>query len=85
MDKGRLNRGFSLTNPSLKRALIVVGPTSSGKQFCNTIVHEIHHLAVAVADSLGYDLESEIPAYIAGDAAIALAETICKLGCPHCR
>ena len=46
-----------------------------------SFVHEVHHLAVAIADSLGYDLESEAHAYIAGDAALALAKTICELGC----
>lgn len=63
---------------------MVVGPTSSGKQLINTCVHEIHHLAVAIADSLGYDLEGESPAYLAEDSALALAETICEFGCPNC-
>ena len=84
MDSERLNCGFTFANPDLKRAVVVVGPTSSGKQFVNTLVHEIHHLAVAIADSLGYDLEGESPAYLAGDSALALAETICEFGCPNC-
>lgn len=84
MDSERLNCGFTFANPDLKRAVVVVGPTSSGKQFINTCVHEIHHLAVAIADSLGYDLEGESPAYLAGDSALALAETICEFGCPNC-
>ena len=67
------------------RAVVVIGPTSSGKQFVNTLVHEVHHLAVAIADSLGHDLESEVPAYLSGDAAMALAETVCEFGCSHCR
>lgn len=85
MESDKLNCGFTFTNPDRKRALVVIGPTSSGKEFVNTMVHEIHHLAVAIADSLGHDLESEAPAYIAGDSALALAETICEFGCPHCR
>lgn len=84
MDSERLNCGFTFANPDLKRAVVVVGPTSSGKQFINTCVHEIHHLAAAIADSLGYDLEGESPAYLAGDSALALAETICEFGCPNC-
>lgn len=85
MDSDKLNCGFTFANPDLKRALVVVGPSSSGKEFINTLTHEIHHLAVAIADSLGYDLEGESPAYLAGDSALALAETICELGCPHCK
>ncbi len=42
-------------------------------------------LAVAIASELGIDLESETPAYLAGDSARALAEVVCVLGCDHCR
>ena len=85
MDNDRLNCGFTFANPDLKRALVVVGPASSGKQFANTFAHEIHHLAVAIADSIGVDLESETPAYLAGDTTMALIETVCEFGCPHCK
>lgn len=50
----------------------------------NTLVHEIHHLASVIADGLGVDLLGETPAYVAGDAAMALAHTLCDLGCSHC-
>lgn len=85
MEDDRLNCGFTFTNPRMKRAVVVIGPTSSGDEFIDTLTHEIHHLAVAIADSIGVDLESETPAYLAGDAAFALAKTICEFGCPHCR
>lgn len=78
------NCGFTFANPELFRAVVVVGPTSSSDEFIDTLVHEIHHLAVAIASELGIDLEGETPAYISGDFARALASTICELGCPHC-
>lgn len=78
------NQGFTYANPDYLRATVVVGPTTSGAEFQDTLVHEIHHLAVAVAANLGFDLEGEGPAYISGDTARALAEVVCKLGCPHC-
>lgn len=84
MDSGKLNCGFTFANPDLKRAVVVVGPTSSSNEFVNTFAHEIHHLAVAIADSLGYDLEGETPAYITGDTTMALIETVCELGCSRC-
>lgn len=84
MESGK-NRGFTFANPVLKRAIVVVGPTTSGKEFIDSLVHEVHHLAVAIGKSIGYDLESEGPAYISGDAARALAHTICELGCDKCR
>ena len=83
MECGR-NCGFTFSNPDRFRAVVVIGPTTSGSEFTNTLVHEIHHLAVAIASELGIDLERETPAYIAGDAAMALAEVICRFGCPCC-
>lgn len=78
------NTGFTFTNPEEYLALVAIGPTSSGEEFVNTLVHEIHHFAVAVAAELGIDLESETPAYVAGDSARALADVVCSLGCRHC-
>lgn len=63
---------------------MAIGPTTSGAEFQDTLVHEVHHLAVAIAAELGIDLESESPAYIAGDSARALADVVCELGCRHC-
>ena len=76
--------GFTFTNPEEKRAVVFIGNTSSGAEFTDTLVHEVHHLAVAIAAELGIDLDSETPAYVAGDAARALADVICELGCSRC-
>lgn len=78
------NCGFTYADPETLEAVVFIGPTKSGDEFVNTLTHEIHHLAVAVASELGIDLESETPAYIAGDAARDLAETICQMGCCRC-
>lgn len=85
MESGDKNTGFTFSNPYDCVAIVAIGPTTQGEEFINTLTHEIHHLAVAIAASLGIDLESETPAYVAGDSAMALAETICELGCRHCR
>lgn len=78
---GRPNEGFAYTNPFRREAVIVVGPAVSGEQYLNSIVHEIHHQSVAVADEMGTDLKGEVPAYIAGDTAEVLVDVICMLGC----
>jgi len=78
------NCGFTFANPDSKRALVVIGPTTGGSEFVDTLVHEVHHLAVAIASELGIDLEGEGPAYIAGDAARDLANVVCELGCSRC-
>ena len=85
MSEENYNTGFTYANPRNKRAVVVVGPTTSGAEYIDTLTHEIHHLAVAIATDLGIDLESESPAYLAGDSARALAEVVCELGCEHCR
>lgn len=79
------NRGFTFTNPFELTALVVIGPTTSGSEFINTLVHEIRHLANAVSMVLGVPLEGEAPSYFAGDAAMDLADVICQLGCRECR
>lgn len=84
MDRGELNTGFTYTNARLFRALVCIGPTSSGAEFQDTLTHEIHHLAVAIARELGIDLESETPAYLAGDTMREFADVVCKFGCEHC-
>lgn len=82
--EARPNEGFTFANQAMKEALVVVGPTTSGAEFKDTLIHELHHLAVAVADSLGVDLDGETPAYIAGDSARELSDVICSLGCDKC-
>ena len=79
------NCGFTYADPMMHQAVVFIGPTSSGEEFVDTLVHEVHHLAVAIAADLGIDLESETPAYIAGDSARDLADIICQMGCRHCK
>jgi len=79
------NCGFTFADPLTYRAVVFIGPTTGGAEFIDTLTHEIHHLAVAIADELGIDLESETPAYIAGDSVRELADVLCEMGCPHCR
>ena len=85
MEEGAPNTGFTFSNALDRVAIVAIGPTTSGAEFQDTLVHELHHLAVAIAGSLGIDLESEAPAYIVGDSARALADIICKMGCENCR
>lgn len=84
MDGQARNTGFTFTNPDEHLALVVIGPTTSGREFINTLTHEVHHLAVAIAADLGVDLESEAPAYIVGDSFRELAGIVCELGCSRC-
>lgn len=84
MREGRPNEGLTFVNSSMKKALVVIGPSTSGAEFQDTLVHEIHHLAVAISESLGIDLDGESPAYLSGDSARELADVVCFLGCERC-
>ena len=81
MEANELNKAFTFANPEIKRALVVIGPTSSGDEWLDSFTHEIRHLADAIAKSIGYKLDSEPPAYLTGDTTKALAKTICDFGC----
>ena len=85
MESRRYNRGFTYGNPDIKRAVVVVGPTTSGRQFQNTLSHEIDHLSDIIAESLGIKDAREGTSYLTGDTTMALAEVVCELGCNHCR
>lgn len=81
LGEARPNEGFTFTNGGMREALVVIGPSTSGKEFINTFVHEIKHLSVAIADGLGLDIRGEGAAYLAGDAAGELVDVVCLLGC----
>ena len=76
---------YDYINRKRHRAVVLIGPTSSGAEFIDTFVHELHHLAVAIAEELDVPLDGERPAYVAGDAARELADVVCQLGCKNCR
>ena len=81
MTKEAFNTGFTYTNPEIFRAVVVIGPASSGSEFVNTLVHETYHLAAAIANNLGYDLSGEYAAYLTGDTVQEFAELICHWLC----
>lgn len=85
MKQGKLNKAFTYTNPYLRRAIMVIGPTSSGAEFQDSLSHEIRHLADKIALSIGIRLDAEEPAYMTGDTVRELAAVVCELGCDRCR
>lgn len=84
LDREDWNCGFTFSNQEKKQAVVYIGPSDSGEEFINTVSHELYHLAVAIADSLGIDLSGETPAYIVGDSIQSIVDIVCRLGCPCC-
>ena len=79
------NTGFTYSNADMRRSVLVVGPTTSGEEFFDSLIHEMLHLASHIAKHYGYAVTEESFAYLIGDIARDLADIACKLSCPHCR
>lgn len=84
MEEGFPNTGFTYTNAKYFRAIVCIGPSTSGGEFVDTLTHELYHLSVAIANGLGVSLEGETPAYIIGDAMRSFISLVCVMGCDKC-
>lgn len=82
---GGMNRGFTFSDTERRVSLSWVGPQTSGAEWVNTTVHEIVHVAQAIASADGTDPLSEDFAYLVGDITQGVADIICGLACDHCR
>lgn len=81
---GRLDEGFTYSDPSLRRTIFAIGKTSSGPEVLDSTVHEIIHIAQHIAVEDGIDPLSEQFAYLGGDISRAVSDIVCELSCPHC-
>lgn len=82
LDKDSYNEAFTYSKG--RRTCIFIGKTTDGREFLNSLVHELRHLVDHIADYYGWD-NSEAVGYLSGDMAFELAEDICRLGCTECR
>ena len=82
---GGLNRGFTFSNTERRVSLSWVGPQTSGAEWVNTTVHEIVHVAQAIASADGTEPLSEEFAYLVGDITQGVADILCHLACDRCR
>lgn len=85
MEGGEVDCGFTFSNSDRRRALSWVGPQSEGKQWINTSVHEIIHVAASIAEAEGIDPHGEEFAYLCGDITQEIADILCDLACDRCR
>lgn len=75
--RGRLNEGFTYTNPETRASVIVIGTANSFWEIINTALHETDHLVDNISKYYGIPLDSEenarlhgeIPMYVLKDAA----------------
>lgn len=81
---GRLDEGFTYSDPGLRRTVFAIGKTSSGPEVLDSTVHEIIHIAQHIAVEDGIDPFSEEFAYLGGDISREVSDIVCELSCPHC-
>ena len=80
---GRVNNGFTFSNPSKRETVSVWAICTSPAMYFNLIVHELHHLSVHIASANKLDLEGEDVCYINGDTAQHLWDLCHPLICPQ--
>lgn len=82
LSDGEMNTGLCYSGNH--RSVLVISVASSGKQFANSIFHEVHHLATQIAETIGYDLNGEEVCYLAGNIAENMYPIIGHYLCECC-
>ena len=83
LSSGKLNTGLCYSGDG--ESVLVVSVASSGKEFANSLLHEVHHLATQIASALGIDLQGEEVCYLAGEIGQKMHPIIAHYLCEDCR
>lgn len=81
---GRLNEGFTYSEPSLRRTVFAIGVAESGPEVLDSVVHEVIHICQHIAIEERIDPLGEEFAYLGGDISREVSDIVCELSCPHC-
>lgn len=82
---GRLNEGFTYSEPSLRRTVFATGLAENGPEVLDSVVHEIIHICQHIAIEEGMDPFGEAFAYLGGHISREISDIVCELSCPHCK
>ena len=82
---GQLNNGLTYSNPATRETVWVTCITTSAREFFNTIVHEIGHVAQHIGMESGVSPYDEDICYLQGELAFRLFPYCKQLLCEHCR
>jgi len=85
LDECRYNEGFTYTNYSLKRTLIVIGLTSSPDEFQDVLEHEKGHLITHIGKYYELNPYGEEIQYLSGNVSKILFKKSKQFLCKHCR
>lgn len=84
MGSCQMDTGLTYSDPQKRTSVVVVGLTTDGAEFINSLEHEIRHAVddITLADSY---FDKEGIAYLTGEINRALYPHIHKLLCDECR
>lgn len=81
----RLDTGVTYSNYRRRKTVMVIGLTSSAKEFMNSFDHERKHLEAHMAKALRIDPWGEEICYLSGSIGGKMFPVAKKFLCDHCR
>ena len=81
VSNGKPNTGFTYSDLSERRTLMVIGKTTSNYELINTIVHEANHLQSHIATADNIDEKGEEVCYLIGNIVKTMFEVFRKIIC----
>ena len=82
---GLPNTGLTYSNLQAHETVMVIGLTTSGKEYWNSLEHEMNHLKQHISESLGIDPFGETISYISGEFIRDVYNKAEHLLCDCCR
>lgn len=87
LEKADMDSGFTYSNKTRRRSVVVVGLASSQAQFLNSFEHELRHLCDDIAVASAMPMQGEEVAYLTGQINTMLwkdiHQFICCIGNSH--
>lgn len=80
-----MDSGFTYSNKTMHRSVVVVGLATSQAQFLNSFEHELRHLCDDIAAASGMPMQGEEVAYLTGDLNAELWPEIHQFICCKCK
>lgn len=81
----KLDTGVTYSNYARRKSVMVIGMTSSAKEFMNSLDHERKHLEAHIAKATDIDPWGEEICYLSGEIGERMFPVAKRFLCEHCR
>ena len=82
---GMVDSGVTFSDTRRRKSIIVIGNTTSGREYWNSIDHEKNHLLQDISLAIGIDPYGEEISYISGEFIRSVYDEAKNLLCECCR